>query len=52
MCLEDLQLGSGEYISLQIGVDAGAENVGGLTLFGDHFGDCAQGIVMRVGYDK
>ena len=52
VCLKDLQLGSGEYISLQIGVDAGAENVGGLNLFGDHFGDCAQGIVMRVGYDK
>ncbi|MGN0997847.1 MAG: ArsR/SmtB family transcription factor [Candidatus Ventricola sp.] len=52
VCLRDLHLASGDYVSLRIGVDAGAENVGGLNLFGDRFGDYAQGIVMRVGYDK
>lgn len=48
--LEDLRLSCGDYISLRVGVDAHAEHVGGMNLFGEKFGDYAQGIVMRVGY--
>lgn len=50
--LADLRLGSADYISLRIGVHADSKHVGGLNLFGDKFGDFAQGIVMRVGYEN
>jgi len=48
--LSDLRIADGDYISLRIGVDAGAQHVGGLNLFGEKFGDYAQGIIMRAGY--
>ena len=48
--LADLRLDACDYISLRIGVDADAAHVGGVNLFGEKFGDYAQGIVMRVGY--
>jgi len=50
VCLSDLHLNDREYISLRVGVSANSEHVGGLNLFGDKFGDFAQGIVMRVGH--
>lgn len=50
--LGDLCLGRGDYVSLRLGVRPDAEHVGGLNLFGERFGDHAQGIVMRVGYAK
>lgn len=50
--LSDLQLDQQNYISLRIGVHADAEHVGGLNLFGEKFGDFAQGIVARIGYAK
>ena len=50
--LADLRLESGDHIALRVGVRADAEHVGGLNLFGERFGDHAQGIVMRVGYAK
>lgn len=50
--LRDLKLSERDYISLRIGVRPDAEHVGGLNLFGERFGDHAQGIVMRVGYVK
>ena len=52
VCLADLNLEKQDYISLSVGVSADSEHVGGLNLFGDKFGDFAQGIVMRVGYAK
>lgn len=52
VCLADLNLEEQDYISLRVGVSADSEHVGGLNLFGDKFGDFAQGIVMRVGYAK
>ena len=52
VCLDDLNLGSQDYISLRVGVRADSEHVGGINLFGERFGDFAQGIVMRVGYAK
>jgi predicted transcriptional regulator len=50
--LSDLYLPTQDYISLRIGVSADSAHVGGLNLFGEKFGDYAQGIVMRVGYAK
>ena len=50
--LSDLHLDQQDYISLRIGVHADAEHVGGLNLFGEKFGDFAQGIVARIGYAK
>ena len=47
-----LDLAGREYISLRVGVRADAEHTGGINLFGEKFGDHAQGIVMRVGYAK
>lgn len=49
--LRDLALTRSDYLSLRLGVRREAEHVGGLNLFGEKFGDYAQGIVMRVGYD-
>ena len=48
--LADLNLAAHDYLSLRVGVSADSEHVGGLNLFGDKFGDFAQGIVMRIGY--
>ena len=50
--LEDLRLAESEYIALRIGVSEDAQHPGGINLFGEKFGDYAQGIVMRVGYAK
>ncbi|MBQ7784921.1 MAG: helix-turn-helix domain-containing protein [Clostridia bacterium] len=52
VALHDLSLDSKQYISLRVGVRPDAQHVGGLNLFGDKFGDFAQGIVMRIGYEK
>ena len=48
----DLDLSGSEYIALRIGVREDAQHTGGINLFGEKFGDHAQGIVMRVGYAK
>ena len=50
VCLTDLNLDAQDYISLRVGVRADSEHVGGLNLFGEKFGDFAQGVIMRVGY--
>lgn len=50
VCLADLRLPEKDYISLRIGVRENSTHVGGLNLFGEKFGDFAQGIVMRIGY--
>ena len=46
--LETLDLKSGYYIRLKLGVKPDAINVGGMNLFGDKFGDYSQGIIMKV----
>lgn len=48
--LDDLRLARNDFISLRVGVDEHAEHVGGFNLFGERFGDYAQGIVVRAGY--
>ena len=46
----DLGLVSEHLICVRIGVPADAENVGGMNLFGDQFGDYPQALQLRVGY--
>lgn len=48
--IDDLNIGQNNYITVTIGVDANAENVGGLNLFGDHFGDHPQALNLCLGY--
>ena len=48
--LDDLGLYEQDHISVRIGVPADAQNVGGINLFGECFGDFEQSIVMRIGY--
>ncbi len=44
--LKDFDIEGRDYISVRISVDPDAKHVGGLNLFGDGFGDFAQGIRM------
>ncbi|GHU50512.1 transcriptional regulator [Clostridia bacterium] len=41
-----------QYWNMRFEVSADAKNVGGLTLFGKHFGNHAQDISMRIFYQK
>jgi predicted transcriptional regulator len=46
--LADLRLGDDGTCRVRIGVAEGAENRGGLNIFGREFGNHPQGIRMRV----
>ncbi len=46
--LDDLHLTEKPYISVKIGVKPDAVHQGGINLFGEHFGDHRQAIVMRL----
>ena len=46
----DLQRGQAAFIRARIEVPADAQNVGGINLFGESFGDYPQAIVVRAGY--
>lgn len=48
--VRDLDIGNHPYISVRIGVPPDVQNVGGINLFGEAFGDHPQAIVMRAGY--
>ncbi len=48
--LEELQSTEHDFISVRIGVKADATNVGGINIFGRHFGNYAQDIVLRLDY--
>lgn len=48
--LEDLNMEEYPYISLLIEVKEDAQNIGGVNLFGEKFGDYPQGIVMSLVY--
>lgn len=48
--LGDLKLHERDRITVGIGVPDDAQNVGGINLFGEKFGDYDQPIVLRVGY--
>ena len=47
-CLRDFRIGEGHYLSVRIGVSKDAINKGGMNLFGEGFGDHAQGIRMAI----
>lgn len=47
--LADLQLNTNPCIKVSIGVEEDAEYVGGINLFGKHFGNYPQGLRLRVG---
>jgi predicted transcriptional regulator len=44
--LADLDLATGDFVRVRIGIKADARNVGGLNLFGSHFGNYPQDIVL------
>lgn len=46
--LDSLKLTDNNFVTLKIGVKPDAENLGGLNLFGDKFGDFPQAIIMSV----
>lgn len=48
--LADLALGVDDAVTIHIEVPADAENVGGINLFGEQFGDFPQDIMLRIGY--
>jgi len=50
LTLKDLHLNKNSYISLKIGIKENAENIGGINLFGEKFGDYPQGIIMNLIY--
>ena len=48
--LSELKLENGPYVSLRIGIKKDAECQGGVSLFGEGFGDYKQPILVSVGY--
>ena len=46
--IDKLSLSANPYISLRIGIDDDATHKGGLNLFGKHFGNHAQGIILEL----
>lgn len=50
LTLSDFSLRDNPYISFKLGVKEDAHYVGGLSLFGEKFGDYAQNILMKIIY--
>lgn len=48
--IKDLGIDAQNYIAARIEVATDAQNVGGINLFGERFGDYPQAITLRVGY--
>lgn len=48
--IEDLHLNEKPFIEVRLGVKPDAINVGGLNLFGEHFGNYPQPIVLKVNF--
>lgn len=49
--LQEYHLNESDYISVRIGIKENAVHKGGINLFGDGFGDYAQGIRMAIFYE-
>lgn len=47
----ELNLKDNCFISVKIGIKENAKNVGGVSLFGEHFGDYPQNIVLKIDYE-
>jgi predicted transcriptional regulator len=52
LTLEALRLTEGEYISFKIGVKKDSEFVGGINIFGEHFGNYRQNIEMLAKLER
>ena len=50
--LKKVNILDGYSFSFTLKVDPDSTNVGGMNLFGKHFGDYAQDIVMKVEYEN
>jgi predicted transcriptional regulator len=50
VAIRDLDLAKQPFIAVRMGVKADAEHVGGLNLFGSHFGNYPQDLILRIGY--
>lgn len=50
--IESLGLLNGYFFSFILRVDPDSQYVGGMNLFGSHFGDYAQDIIMKVEYEN
>ncbi|HIV92388.1 MAG TPA: ArsR family transcriptional regulator [Candidatus Eisenbergiella stercoravium] len=50
LCISDISFSDLPYISVKIGVSENAVHVGGINLFGDKFGNYAQPLVLKLGY--
>ena len=50
--IKDYRLNESDFISVRIGIKEDAANKGGINLFGDGFGDYAQGIRMAIYYEE
>lgn len=50
--LDDLELTKGDSIRVRIGIKRDARNVGGLNLFGSHFGNYPQDIVLTQRFQR
>jgi predicted transcriptional regulator len=48
--LNDIKIQDKHFISVRIGVKKDAKNIGGVSLFGEKFGDFQQNINMRIDY--
>lgn len=48
--LDSLEMGTGDSYMFRIGVKADAEYVGGINLFGEHFGNSSQHINVKINY--
>ena len=48
--ISDLDLSRRAFIAVRVGIDDDAENKGGLNIFGRHFGNHPQDIVMQIDY--
>ena len=48
--IKKLKIQEGEYFTLRIGIKPDAKHQGGLNIFGERFGDYAQGLVYSVDY--
>ena len=48
--IESLKMKEGYHFSFILKVDENSSHVGGMNLFGKHFGDHPQDIIMKVDY--
>lgn len=48
--VQDLRLNEQPFIDVRIGVKSDAANIGGLNLFGEHFGNTPQPLLLKVNF--